>query len=164
MVVVFDEPMNRIARQSILACKSRETVVFQPTQSTFGGGPERTVTIEPNVVNSPFSQSIRDSIGCLDLTVLEVSQATVKKTNPYPPSHRIGSKGRSKVLMSELVPRKLLDQLAPAQMKQTEILISNPQIASIVLTDGTTNSARNAIDRNKPVVLQISERVLPDAP
>src|SRR6266404_6268503 len=46
MIVVFHRPMNRFARQSILAGKRGDLAVFQATEPAVSGGPQHAVLIE----------------------------------------------------------------------------------------------------------------------
>ncbi len=50
MGVVFYQPMDRIAGQSVLASERGNMAVFDPTESTLGGRPKRTVMIESKVI------------------------------------------------------------------------------------------------------------------
>src|SRR5215510_10253246 len=69
--------------------------------------------------------------------------------------------------MSQSGPGNLLDHIPAEQLKETNILVSEPEVPRRVLGDGMHVSARNAPDRNKSVTLQIAECALrgdPNAP
>src|SRR5215470_8681056 len=66
--------------------------------------------------------------------------------------------------MSQLIPGNLLDDHAAPQMKQTEILVGDPQTPLSVLCDGTRTPAGYAADWNKPVIVQVTEFAKRDNP
>ena len=82
MGVIFHHPVNRIAGQPVLVGEGEIVTVFDPAQSTFGGHPERTVPIGVETSNPSLSQPFGASIRGVDLTVLEISDATVSKSKP----------------------------------------------------------------------------------
>ena len=82
MGVVFHRPINRIARQSVLAGKGGDTTVFQPAEPALGGGPERTVRIESKVVDLAFSQPAGGRVRCADPILLEMRDAPLRKPKP----------------------------------------------------------------------------------
>src|SRR5688500_20153488 len=58
--VVFPEPVNRIAWQSILSGHGCNTSVLQPAEPTLGRNPERTVLFKSKVSYTGSGQTLRD--------------------------------------------------------------------------------------------------------
>src|SRR6516165_6780559 len=104
MGIVLDHPLNRVAGQSGPYGQSGKVAIFQPAKSTRGGRPERSIPIESKVANPALTQPIGGCIRCTNLTVFEISHATVEKPKPQAASHRIGGQSRSKVIVSQLSP------------------------------------------------------------
>src|ERR1700676_2175672 len=136
MIVVFDHPVNGIARQSILARERGNTTVFHVTQSALGCRPERTILIELKALDTASAQSIGVSVRCADLTVLEIRHATLKKSEPKAALQRIGAQRKSVVLTSQASPGYPFDHTFPKQMNKTLILVADPEIPCAVPSDG----------------------------
>src|SRR5262249_6813758 len=60
-------------------------------------------------------------------------------------------------LMSESGPGNLLDHIPAEQLKETCILVGDPEILRAVLGDAMHGSARDTADWDKSVILQIAE-------
>ena len=89
MGVVFHRPMNRIAGQSVLAGQRRDAAVFQPAEPAFGGGPERTVRIEPKSLTRP-RRVRRRRCRMRGPGRPEIRDAALRKSEPEAALRRIG--------------------------------------------------------------------------
>src|ERR1700742_463047 len=102
MIVVFDDPMNHITRQSVLVCHRGHAAIFQAAEPALSGYPKPTVPVESKVVDAPFAQPVRGRVGRADLTILEIGNATVMKSKPQASLRLVGDDGASVVFMSQL--------------------------------------------------------------
>src|SRR5581483_8197818 len=109
MGVVFHRPMNRIAGQSVLAGQRHNMAVLQSAESAVGGGPERAVLIESQLVDTPPAKPVGGCIRCADLVVGEVGDAAEMKSNPQPALRRVGDQSTGMVFMSQRGPRDALN-------------------------------------------------------
>src|SRR4030095_15008125 len=63
------------------------------------------------------------------------------------------------VLMSQLGPRNPLDHIPAEQLKETSILVGDPEILRRVLGDALHEAAGDAADGDKSVILQVANPV-----
>src|SRR5262249_5287582 len=56
--IVFHHPMHSIAGQPVLALQRGDAAVFQPAETTFGRGPERTVAVESQTADLARAESV----------------------------------------------------------------------------------------------------------
>ena len=82
MGVILHHPVNRIAGQSVLAGERENAAVFDPAQPALSCGPERTVPIDVETADHSLAQPFGACVRCAELTVLEISYATVTKSKP----------------------------------------------------------------------------------
>jgi hypothetical protein len=82
MGVVLHHPVNHVAGQSVLAGEREDAAVFDAAQSAVGRGPERAAPIRVEAADGSLSQPFGASVRGAELTVLEISNATVSKTKP----------------------------------------------------------------------------------
>ena len=82
MGIVFHHPVNRIARQSVLAAQRGNTAVFHLAQPAVSCNPERAVRIDVETVDMSIAQPFDACIGCADVSILEIDDATLTKSKP----------------------------------------------------------------------------------
>src|SRR5215469_14537559 len=99
MIVILDCPVNRVARQSVLAVERGEVPIFQAAQSFLGGSPENAVTVESQAADLALAQPVRDTIRFADCPACEIVDASVIKAKPHSALCQVSRNGRRKVLM-----------------------------------------------------------------
>src|SRR5262245_53068693 len=82
MVLVFQHPMNRVARQAAPGCEGDDAAALQPAEPAFSGSPQATVPIKPQFVNTPRAQPIGGSILLAHLTTGEIDDVTRQERDP----------------------------------------------------------------------------------
>ena len=94
--VIFHHPVNHVAWQSVPARERLNAAGFDAAQSAISCGPERTARIRVEAANHSLSQPFGGCVRGADLTVVEMSHATVTKAKPYTtlPSIMDGSSSR----------------------------------------------------------------------
>src|SRR4030095_13194074 len=80
--VIFHYPLNRIAGQPVLAGECENATVFEAAQSTLSRDPERAAPILVEAADPSRCQPFGARGRCGELTVLEISSATVSETKP----------------------------------------------------------------------------------
>src|SRR5262245_6207431 len=155
MGIIFNCPMNHIAGQTVLAGQHRHTTVFQAAEPALGCGPECTVLIESQLVDMALAQPVGGCVGCENVAVTPIGNATQKEPNPNTALQWIGGQNTCIVFMSQSGPGNLLNLTASTQLKETGLRVVDPKIPSFVLNYGKHSSAAgNAAYRIKAVVLQ----------
>ena len=80
MRLVFDDPIDGIAGQPVLAGNRRRMTVLQPAQTGLRRDPERTVPIELKTVDATRPQPIGICERRAQLAILEIGQAALGKS------------------------------------------------------------------------------------
>src|SRR5271163_122452 len=101
-VVVFDSPVHRVARQSVLAGHRSQAIVLQPAEATFSGDPESSVITEVKVADTACAEAIWGCVGCADLTVSKIDDSPSVKSNPQATPAMITSENAGIIVMSEV--------------------------------------------------------------
>src|SRR6185369_3133548 len=59
---VFDQPVNRVAWQSVPVGECGYATIFQVAETALSGGPKRTIAIDTQVVDTALSNSVAGSV------------------------------------------------------------------------------------------------------
>jgi hypothetical protein len=90
MLVVIHAPVNGVAGQSVVTCKSRDAPVLDPSQPTLRGNPQRTAHSESKTIHLACANPFGDTIRVLNSTFCEVSYTTLRESEPESVLRRIG--------------------------------------------------------------------------
>ena len=104
MRVIFYRPVNRIARESVLAGERRNVTIGYPAQPTFGRNPQSSTRPEANVIDSACAEAIARRVCLLNLPIREVDEAPLPKTEPEPLLRRISLHYEGVILMTKFGP------------------------------------------------------------
>src|SRR5262245_51263094 len=104
MRVVFDRPVNGVARQPVPARQVGKAVVSQAAQAAFGRRPERPRAIDEKTVDSPGAQAVHGSVRSANRAVYEIRHLTLVKSNPYAVLRWIRRERISEVLTAQRTP------------------------------------------------------------
>src|SRR5271165_6789717 len=117
--VVLDEPMHCIAGQAIFGRQGRGSTILYAAEAAFGGGPKGPLVIDVKIPDSVRAQAVFAAERCVDFTVLEVGNPSLKESQPQS-SQRVGyDRGNLRtVLLLRPWPRRGLDDASVGHMKQ----------------------------------------------
>src|SRR5262249_49848197 len=165
LVVVFHDPVHRVARQSVPAAQCDDPSTLDMAEASLHCDPERTAPVEPEVVDAAFRQTVNGCVRCPDLTVLDVRHVTLEP-KPQATLLRIRQQSRHRVADFQFVPRNLFHYSLAAQAIEAARFVGNPEIPRAVSAD-RRRSSRGEADRNEPTVLEVrhpAQRGDPESP
>ena len=116
--VVFDRPVNRVARQTVGSRERADAAILDPAEAAFFGcGPHRAIAIEPETRDMALAEPIRSGVRRADLSVLEVQHAAVLP-ECQPHSAVVGDDDLGLLLTSERRPGEVLDESSVPKARQ----------------------------------------------
>src|SRR6266404_782869 len=131
--------------------------VFQAAEPALSSGPQRAFLIHSQVVDTALAQSVGACVRCAYVTINEISDTTKMKSKPQAALQWISGRSSGMVLMSQCRPGNLLDLTPSDQMKETGLLVDDPQTPRFVLNDRKLVSSGKTLYRNKSAILEVSE-------
>src|SRR5262249_10301479 len=126
VTVILDEPVNRIARQSVLMVQRREMMVLELAESTLSRGPERPDLVDSKLRHTAVAEAVRRSERGQNAIVREVHDAPPQKTQPQPALGRSSSKRGRVIRATERLPGKQLNRIVRRHPDEPLALVGDP--------------------------------------
>ena len=93
--------MYRITRQSVLAGQIRDSAIFDPAQSTFGGNPNGAFPVQIKIVDPSSSHSIGGPVGRAHFPVLIKDHPSLPRRYPHSPTYCVDQQGLQRTVKPE---------------------------------------------------------------
>ena len=155
--IVFDDPVHRIARQTVPAGDRGAMAVLQPDQPVLGGCPKRAARIEAKIVDGRRCHPVRCSIRRADLAVSEMHDPASSKSQPHAAQSHIGEEADRRVIVPESTPGDCLNSARRRDTNETLALVRDPHVPVGVLGNGKRRSPGDAVDTHPSAIFQVTD-------